>query len=172
MRQRRHAIHEAGHAVAAVLLHRRIEYVALLPKGDTAGIVQCGRDLDWTRSMPPGRRRRMVEREVIIAFAGVVAEQLVLSTSRHRGLNSDAAMIYDLLRELHLSQGKSVSRQAIIAHGAAICEACRELLKPKAVQEAIQAVADALLVSHRLTGTQVRKLVRQRGFVGLRQTSV
>jgi hypothetical protein len=67
--RRRTAIHEAGHAVWAVLLRRPLKYVSVEP---IAG--SLGRTAFLRRHALDLRDHRQVEREVALYVAGVVAE--------------------------------------------------------------------------------------------------
>lgn len=79
----RTAVHEAGHPVAAHVLRRRILTVSIILELDTLG--RCTHDT-LARFQPDvyrdRRTRQQLEREIIIALAGVVAEAF-LSGDRH-----------------------------------------------------------------------------------------
>jgi hypothetical protein len=61
------AIHEAGHAVAAVVLRRYFRRVSIVPRGDLAGRTSGWGYVDYSH---PRNRRRMA----VITYASFVAE--------------------------------------------------------------------------------------------------
>lgn len=98
---RRLALHEAGHAIAAVVLHRRFIWVRIDPARGN-GLLRCTQHpcLDMRRRQNRSRIRHYIKREVVIAWCGLVAEEMGTGKRRLAGMESDAEMIDALLRRL------------------------------------------------------------------------
>src|SRR5688500_8357132 len=97
------AFHEAGHAVMAELLGRRVRYVSVAPDGDSRGTCRLADGPAWfedDRERGATRRqRRWVRREVVIAAAGGLAERMV--TGRRPLARLDRRRCADLLAMLY-----------------------------------------------------------------------
>lgn len=103
------------------------------------------------RARDPDRAAVNVMREVVIGWAGYVAEQLVFGRAGRAGLLSDATMITRLLARV--ARGPR-ERNAL---GRALLQDCRDLLR--AERRTIHRVATALVRRQRLTAREVRRLV-------------
>jgi ATP-dependent Zn protease len=89
------AYHEAGHAVANFAMGKRFKKVSIIPipeQDSLGGVSGCG----WESKLNPElndteqlRIRRMVEREIITSFAGVVAEAKLTGRYNHIGASQD-----------------------------------------------------------------------------------
>lgn len=150
------AYHEAGHAVAAVLLRRWLLKVSIRRKSGQIGLALCGRppNLNPRRSSNRWRTHRMIEREIVIAFAGPVAESIARGQRRFRTAVADAATIENLLSRI------TSSRAELMARGGELGQAAIQLIRGN--WPAVRRVAQALAQSGELTGAAVRRLVRTR----------
>jgi ATP-dependent Zn protease len=86
------AYHEAGHAVAALALGRPVHAVSILPDRDRAGLCCFGKPVfrpteDW------------LEREVLIALAGLAAEALYTGQYCWAGAERDRLYARGLLAD-------------------------------------------------------------------------
>jgi ATP-dependent Zn protease len=147
----RSALHEAGHVLAAVLLQRRILKATLHEDG--TGEVRC--DPKITLDVRGARRRAQsrenARREITIAWAGMIAEEVVTARVDRRGAQADSEMIVSLLRRL----APTYAHQVAIGRNRA--EACRRLLRCR--RRALNSIASALMEHGTLTGAQCRELV-------------
>lgn len=181
------AIHEAGHAVAAVCVGRGLRRVTIDPKAvqrlgagdDTAGYCVLttlaflgengtGRDdSGHVRSASPAslfRWAREIEREMTITAAGPVAQSL------HEGVPLSAI---DWQRDEYAGDYETIEVQAKVPtprsdgtpHGgpAGAIAAAAELLTRPAVWAAVMQVALALLARPVVSGRRVRAIVRAAG---------
>jgi len=99
--ERRIAVHECGHAVAALELGFELKSVSVVPRGDEGGRVLVG-GLGYRAT------RQDVERVVLYLLAGRAAEELVLGapgTGAGGSNTSDLARATEYVAELHLSLG-------------------------------------------------------------------
>jgi len=151
----RYALHEAGHAVACVLLARRVRFVELKATDDgLVGCVACGQHprLDPRGRAHNARARWMVEREVMITWAGMAAEELFRTKRDLRGLDDDADAIVNLLARLERDKPR---RDDL---GRFLLLAIRMILSEN--RASVKRVADALVASGRLGAAEVRRLVK------------
>jgi hypothetical protein len=146
------AVHEAGHAVIGVVLDRwLIEAKLYSQRGHTVGITSFGRhpSLDPRRHKSLTRFRSLIEREVVIAWAGFCAEVHGGVRKRLDGSeNADADMIMALLERL------TQRRSEQIEIGAALKVECGELVKFH--WRRINSVSSILLAEKRVSGKTVR----------------
>jgi ATP-dependent Zn protease len=153
---RRFALHEAGHAVACVVLGRRLRFVELRQTKDgPRGRVVCGQHpaLDPRRARNRTRVRRMVEREIMIAWAGLAAEELFYRRDL-RGIDDDAETIVGLLRRLE--RDKALREDL----GARLLGAARRMLREH--RRDVERVARVLAERGRLPTGHAKRLVRGR----------
>ncbi len=125
-RRRRVAIHEAGHVVACLVLRRRLLSVSIGTASQHRGLTRCGQhpNLDPRRRAGRSRIRRNIRREIIIAWSGLVAEEIATGRRDLAGLEDDARMVDRLLRRLEPDP------------------AVRIILGRKLLNEAIQLISD------------------------------
>lgn len=152
------AYHEAGHAVVAVLLARSVQSVKLHPGthcGKCAGRVRCTNHprLTLRGASNPARIRQYIEREIIIAWAGLAAESLHRGRKTLDGAGDDAEMITALLRRL---EPDAERRTAL---GRNLFEQTVRLLKRR--WSAVRRVAEALVQHGFLTGAGLRRAIRR-----------
>ncbi len=119
------AYHEAGHAVVGMILGRRIKQVEIgRPNSGAAGGVEFdeGAPALWSRKKSP-HSRRLLRREVKIAWAGLLAENRYIGHSKLDGTErEDAKLIMWALRRM----AKSRSSQESL--GSELCVQCEILL--------------------------------------------
>src|SRR6185437_15760265 len=84
------AYHEAGHAVAALLLHRPLRYVTIVPDKARGTL---GHDLT-------PRRRTILEREIMVLLAGEVAEREFRGWHNRVGSRSDYEKAHNCARAI------------------------------------------------------------------------
>lgn len=76
--------HEASHAVMAHLQHGRIKPIAVGKSGGKSKRLTAHPQGEWSK---PSDRRSQIEREILILFAGQLAQNLF--TGRHSGRGAD-----------------------------------------------------------------------------------
>jgi hypothetical protein len=163
------AIHEAGHAVVAVILGRTLKGVSLQLAGATGGMTRVKR----SGFIPT---RDVIEDDVVIRLAGRAAES-ALGDGASAGAMSDLETATNELSALHASYGLGTT----LLHRAGVEEA-RTLVRldPRFAQSieadlqrlmgraialvtvhrsAVRAVAEALLARQALSGAEVQVLV-------------
>ena len=69
------AYHEAGHAVACYLLHKRFKYVTIKPEGEKLGEIIYPKKIH--KPIPSGRELRIIKREYMVFLAGPIAEGIL-----------------------------------------------------------------------------------------------
>ncbi|MEO1480912.1 MAG: hypothetical protein AAFU77_02320 [Myxococcota bacterium] len=151
-RRWREAVHEAGHAVMAVLLGRPLVHARLDPQPET-------RLSDPVR-LPKGRpdssaERAHLEGEAMLALAGITAER-VLGVTAEDSLGAARGDIEIATRVAALTAGASRTEKAV-AHHLAVVE--RMLAKRK---DTVQILAEALFDAGELTGSAIKELVPRR----------
>jgi len=139
------AIHEAGHAVAAIRLRLSLRYTMLLARRQGEGSTVCA----LRKNGSPSRS----EREAVLAYAGYEAE------TRNFGRDDLAARLRadsDFNNALELARSV-VTEDETTAWTNARRDEARELVA--AEWSAIEATVDALLERRRLSGAEVRALM-------------
>ncbi len=150
-------LHEAGHAVAARLLHRRFLWVRV--NGQRGfGLLRCAQHprLDIRSASNRARTRRYIEREVVIAWCGLVAEEMGTGQRRLVGLEGDAEMIDALLRRIERDKPRrtEIGRQ-LLQDAVAIMDRA---------WPAVLAVTEALRRETKLSASRVRAIVSSAKF--------
>jgi hypothetical protein len=69
------AYHEAAHAVACYLLHKRFNYVTINPEGKRLGEIIYPNKI--SKPIPSERELRLIRREYIVFLAGPIAEAIL-----------------------------------------------------------------------------------------------
>ena len=177
----RTAYHEAGHAVVGVLLRWAIKEVSIVPAYGMLGHVRHPRSaVDyWSVEEIASRRSRsgmsdlasLVESplekpthsrlrrtracvDIAVRLAGVQAEKLFTGRWNERGAGFDRFQVLDLARQLATDLSTTPNR--II-----VCEGVRASRLLTANWRCVEAVASALLEHDRLTGREVRAIVKR-----------
>jgi hypothetical protein len=138
------AYHEAGHAVAALALGRPVQRVSIRPDHDYLGRCAFGKGVfrpseDW------------LEREILIALAGVAAE------ARHTGHYPVEAAAHDLRYVRRLAVQRSGPRQAERLERRLLAKA-EHLLVQGGHWRAVEFIAAELLRRGALSGRAARHL--------------
>lgn len=147
------AYHEAGHAVMAISLGRNIQKATIAPAQITANSRRLG-----AVKFQKGRSKSsndLLEDEVLILFAGMVAQSHVTGNYCHRGAASDLRAVQRLLetRANTEKQFEKLHRRML--------EKTEYLLSDDVHRPAIQAVAQALLQQESISGRLVRHFLNQ-----------
>jgi hypothetical protein len=163
------AIHEAGHAVAAILVGHTVRYASLLSRRYD-GVVQLTAAGCWADDFVLGRRKPRplprakhiaAHRLEIMSCAGYAAEREAIARGypyveldppqwRKRAADRRAAETYATLRGAR--NPERAARRSI--------EAARQLLRANWL--AVEGVAHALATRYRLTGAEIRRIARMR----------
>jgi ATP-dependent Zn protease len=154
-----HALHEAGHAAAAVLLGRGVYYATLERDDDTHGHVGIP-DLFRKKTLVnfkygtllSARDRRRVAAQVVVFVAARAAEDLLTGAHDPVGASGDIAAAEDLLSDyFHLHGASATARLAELDSFAS------ELMLSHRSQ--IELLAHALTSNTRLTRNKIRDIV-------------
>lgn len=148
------AYHEAGHAVVARVLRRQLVLVSVRPSRNRLGLVQCGRHPSFGRGATRNRSWRTwtLEREIVIAIAGPIAEALARGRRSFPGAGEDAEVIARLLR--CITRDKASQLELAIQ----LADKARELLAT--YWRAVEAVADQLVARQQLSGRELAELTK------------
>ena len=94
----RAAYHEAGHAVASYLVHRRLAYVSIVPNPIDHTLGHCEyRNLATFKPDAPinGRFRAQIEKLIMVLLAGAMAERLRTGRIYRKGSEDDMKQAYE-----------------------------------------------------------------------------
>ncbi len=94
----RAAYHEAGHAVASYLVHRRLACISIIPNPIDHTLGHCEyRNLADFKSDAPinSRLRAQIEKLIIVLLAGAIAERLRAGSVYRNGCEDDMAIAHD-----------------------------------------------------------------------------
>lgn len=164
---RRIATHEAGHAVMAMALGRRVDHASTVSIGKRGGGVLA-------EAIGNIGTRSRIEDQVVILLAGRAAETLVLGEGSS-GSHADLEAATNLVCSIHgsLGLGATIAQRAPLATAAdalidrgfrelveselrSLDARCREILSKRLPQ--LDAIATALERKRALTGDELRKL--------------
>lgn len=149
------AVHEAGHAVMAVLLGKDVNRVTVLPKDNTLG--ECEHSNNITKENNSEEAiGLMLQSEILILIAGTTAEAVILKISPIHSRGKDDYERVNALLEAP-NDGLAKERSDFI-HDRAY-----KLFRNPAVQQQIIAVADALMAYKTLSGVQVNEIIKRIG---------
>jgi hypothetical protein len=156
---RRIAYHEAGHAVAAIVFGHQFDEVLIDPEEPTAGREGkgSGHIANWTDGvLDRDVTMPVAENRALFAFAGDAADMYLIGgrppgeTFDHGGdywcALSGTERVFPENRERHSFLDRMEDR-------------AREFVREPLRWRQIQALAEALLVRHRLSGTEAAELV-------------
>ncbi|MEZ5216483.1 MAG: AAA family ATPase [Ilumatobacteraceae bacterium] len=176
LERRRIAVHEAGHALLAELLGRRVEVASILRRSASLGLVAHG-ELGERHLRTPTEARALIQ----IAFGGLAAEELEFGEASS-GIASDLQAATTIAAQLVGTLGGAGSRFSLEAAGMptatnivakvasdqrsrdaaeSILSECEHVAMDLVGQhrDALYAIADALLEQDELSGDEVRVLV-------------
>jgi ATP-dependent Zn protease len=145
------AFHEAGHAVMAQIVGRPIEKVSISPAHLQAGGMRLG-----VCKLQKGRKKSSkdaLEDEVMILFAGMVAESYLTGEYCRQGAGQDLRMI----RRLLLNRGGS--ERSLQKLEKRILEKTEHILDDQAHLKAIRKIAEKLVENESVSGRSVRHLL-------------
>jgi hypothetical protein len=94
----RAAYHEAGHAVASYLVHRRLACVSIIPNpiDNTLGHCEYRNLADFKPDAPMNSRLRVqIEKLIIVLLAGAIAERLRAGSVYRNGSEDDMTLAYN-----------------------------------------------------------------------------
>ncbi len=147
------AIHEAGHAVMALLLGRSVQKVTIAPGKLQSGDMRLG-----ICEMKKGRSKASkdaVEDDVLILLAGMVAE------SRFTGQYCHAGAAQDLLAVKRILQNRAGNERQLARLQRRMLDKTEYLLDDPGNARAVQSVARELLQRTTISGRSVRHLFDQ-----------
>jgi hypothetical protein len=149
------AYHEAGHAVAAIVLHGTFRYVTIEPTEGALGHVMPH---PWGKQFRPDlevtdRMRTRLESHILTLLAGMHAEKLCTGRWNPSGAASDFHQAH------HLALYLSGSDEAVQAHLLWLSVRATDLVCDPLNWAAIQALAAKLLQQPRLTACEAREVV-------------
>jgi len=145
----REAVHEAGHAMMAVLLGRAIDYVSLAPRPET----RLSSPTRLPKSRPEDSSERAhLEGEAMLALAGLTAER-VLGVAAEDSLAMAAEDLAVASRVAVLTVGRARAEKAV-AHHLAVVERMLERRKDTALK-----LARALVEAGRLGPDEIHAIV-------------
>ncbi|MCZ6689591.1 MAG: hypothetical protein O7H41_08320 [Planctomycetota bacterium] len=156
-RQELTAYHEAGHAVAAVSLCRRLGKVTILPDPELKSEGHCvlgpigkfNADIEWNR-----RTELKAERDIILFLAGVTAEKIV--TGRYPAKMFESS---DLRKVTDLAWRVEGDDEKITAYLRGMQERTKALLQSPRAWAAVKALASALLEDEEIRPRTARGLI-------------
>lgn len=145
------ALHEAGHALACILLHRRLLHVRINRTHGLTGLTRCSQHPCLNPRRSHARAIKNIHREVIILFAGATAEELITGKRIMQGCAGDAQTIFQLLARITPDHS---DQQTMATHA---YQACAQLLRPH--KKSIRAIAANLIEKGQLSGRQIKSIV-------------
>lgn len=144
------AYHEAAHAVACYLLHKRFKYVTINPGGERLGEIVYPKKI--SKPIPSERELRFIKREYMVFLAGPIAEAILSGRSEFEdilpllGLPSsrteDSRKFNEIFWKLHFVETKL-------------------LIYAPWNWQAVIALTDELLNQEKIRYQEARKIIRQ-----------
>ena len=151
------AYHEAGHALMAVQVGARIDSVTIDPDWDEGPQRFGDTQIEW--NLEATSEREFLEKRIMVALAGPVAEMIYTGDPFHPGLVAEwatdwneawlAASSIDLAPQKRLQFLEQITREL------------HSLLNEDRQWSALAALADELLAHETLEGEQVADVVNQ-----------
>ena len=137
------AYHEAGHAVAAYLLRRGIEYVSIRPRDGTLG-----------RCIPTQIKRVDEEQKLLIIWAGTVAEGMMTGSFDLGSVDPDWDRLIDIGQQL------CGDRERATVYLCELGLITEDTFTLPPVKAAVEALAQQLLKRRFLMGRAARRVIR------------
>lgn len=147
------AYHEAGHAVMALSLERAVQKVTIKPGRSEFGQSRLG--VCQIGKAKPKASRNLLEDDVLILFAGMVAESQFTGHYCQRGAAEDLRLIERLL-ENRVSTQKQFDR----LHRRLLDKTEHELADD-ANSKAVELIANELIEKETISGRAARHFYRQ-----------
>jgi hypothetical protein len=163
----RTAYHEAGHAVAAYVLHRALGHVSIEPERGSLGHMKTRR---FEESFQPdaevkrGTRERL-EKEIMVCLAGPIAERRFVGRLRQDTIVGASRDFNDAARCADCLCGNSEETDAYLAW---LSVRATNLIKLAWHWRAIQTLAEALLEHRRIGHRKVREIIKQAFYADLK----
>lgn len=161
-RDRLTAYHEAGHAVVAYFLHRRVTGVTIIRDKDTMGLCRLGKipdiPLDWDSSH---RVRMQLERDAMIDLAGNIAEYIFRGKSGKRRYRKSSKPNTDILHTIDCLLYLSGDGEETGWYVNWLWHRTRLMLQLPCNWAPVQAVATELLEHRRIGEKHLREIIRQ-----------
>jgi Peptidase family M41 len=152
-RLRATAYHEAGHAVAAVLLGRPVHKVTITPGQMISGVRLGACEIRKGRKVSS---RDWLEDEVLILLAGMVAQATLTGDYCRLGATQDLAAVRRLL-----AHSRAINQRQLERLEQRMIDKCEHLLSSQQACQAIEWVAADLLKNTTISGRAVRHWVEQ-----------
>ena len=149
------AYHEAGHAVAAFALNRRVRSVTVAPQGNILGQNVYGKGLTIQPDVGvDGRTRNEIERRVICAMAGWAVEKKL--HPKRKGIATESN---DLQHAADLASYVVGSTEELEAYLDWLWIRAKQLIALPHYWAAIEALAAELVTHKRLGEKRVREVI-------------
>ncbi len=148
------AYHEAGHAVMALIVGRAVQKITIVSAKVNAFSARLG-----ACQMKKGRIKPTsdwLEDEVLILFAGMVAESHFTNQQNERGAGQDLRSIRKLL-----AQNRGNSERQLEKLERRLLSKAEYLLEDEASQKAIVQIANRLLEKQTISGREATHLFEQ-----------
>jgi hypothetical protein len=152
--QRATAYHEAGHIVAAYAQRLAVKGVSIVEDEETRGRADTGKWPVEDLLLTADRRRRWLEKRIIVFLAGAQAEELLAGERDPAGASDDYHQAVQLASYL---TGSTEETEAYLAW---LGIRARNLVRVPVWAAAIEAVAGELLTAQTLSGRRVRAIIR------------
>jgi hypothetical protein len=150
------AIHEAGHAVMAFLCGRRLGSASTIRHGEILGQLEYGGMTVFPdHPLDDARARRKLEAEIMIALAGIIAEDL------HPGPVDRGGAVTDLQRALAFALAATTDPEEATAFIDWLFVRARNRLRQPRCKRAIRELATQLAHRGLMTGAQMRALLQR-----------
>ncbi len=158
------AYHEAGHAVAAVVQGRCVKRVSIMERWGIGGSVCLSWPPRWFcagEDATEARRQKWVEAEIIMALAGPAANEVFGDPAEECAVRVDREYAVKLALRV---AGARASKEALDKFLLPLQRRARSLVVMH--WDAVDALAQALLVRHEIRGPQARRIIRQNTAAG------
>lgn len=150
------AIHEAGHAVMAAMWEMTINYVTIVPKGESFG--ECSKIPIYYKEDDTEKvkyDKTLVEGTV--RLAGFVAERDVLGIDIEQctiGAIQDIKSIQTIVYNAYANDNEKINKLKV-----EIPQMTIEIIQQPRIQQQIIAIADALMKHKTLSGDKVKEII-------------
>ena len=148
------AFHEAGHAVAALVLGRPVEKVTIAPSRSSTGRMNLGIcKIQKGRTKPT---KDWLEDEAMILFAGMVSESHFTGQYCQQGAGQDLRAARRLL-----SQTRATTERQLEKLERRLLDKTEHLLDEECNTKAIEMIAAELIANETISGRAVKHLFNQ-----------
>ena len=152
------AYHEAGHAIASILLRRTFKFVSIRKWQGSEGRVHCNPSGDvwhkiYAKDTPEKKRRKLLEREIKVSQAGPIALLLFTTDCGILCIPDKKEPDFEEIREYQEIGGFSNEEIDVFEADITALLADHWFL--------VEAVAEALMEAKRLQYRQIRNIVKE-----------